>query len=388
MPVTNYMWDEENDTLLMETDEAGNTIAEYTHEPGRYGPLISQRRNGHTYYHHYDGQGSTRALTDESGNVTDRYTYTAFGELVSSSGTTTNPFGYKGALGYYANPETNELYIRARSYQPTVGRWHSIDRLITLPVLRSLSPNTYAYAWNRPTVLDDPSGLWAAERLSTDYKVRSCYGCGDFSLDVNIKVPPAAEGEKKAFAIIQRLCFVRVVTFCEDDERGCCVEGDSKATPDDCCFYEFLGIHNSGALVGDWWNADYFAGKSTDPNCLSRGFIGNYSKICAFRHPEVDINKGGTWHRARPYSCPGKIAGPFRFEVGPIFVSNKQPEEAPIWWDKFTYEGSADLIMGWNCCPERDRNRSTLACFTADDGKTTCPKCWLPPAVSRVPRRA
>jgi RHS repeat-associated protein len=163
MPVTNYIWDEENDTLLTETDEDGNTIAEYTHEPGRYGPLISQRRNGHTYYYHYDGQGSTRALTDESGNVTDRYTYTAFGEPVASSGTTTNPFGYKGALGYYANPETNDLYVRARRYVPPIGRWLSVD-----PFLLTMSQSApvhaqqrhgYQYADNSPVVRSDASGL-------------------------------------------------------------------------------------------------------------------------------------------------------------------------------------------------------------------------------------
>jgi hypothetical protein len=38
MARTNYIWDEVNDTLLAETDDAGNTIAEYTHEPGQFGP--------------------------------------------------------------------------------------------------------------------------------------------------------------------------------------------------------------------------------------------------------------------------------------------------------------------------------------------------------------
>jgi Pretoxin HINT domain len=127
MPRTNYIWDEVNDTLLAETDEAGNTIAEYTHEPGQFGPLISQRRNGHTYYHHYDGVGSTRALTDEFGNVTDRYTYTAFGEPVASSGTTGNPFGYKGALGYYVNLETSDVYVRGRIYRPVLSRYLSCE---------------------------------------------------------------------------------------------------------------------------------------------------------------------------------------------------------------------------------------------------------------------
>jgi hypothetical protein len=109
MPVTNYIWDELNDTLLMETDEVGQVSAVYTNEPGQYGPLVSQRRERETNYCHFDAQGSTRQLTDASQNVTDANTYTAFGENATSSGTTTNPFGYKGALGYFANPEIRSL---------------------------------------------------------------------------------------------------------------------------------------------------------------------------------------------------------------------------------------------------------------------------------------
>ena len=156
MPRTYYLWDEVNDTLLEETDEAGNRIAQYTHEPGQFGPLLSQRRNGHTYYHHYDGQGSTRALTDETGNVTDTAIYTAFGEPVASSGTTMNPFGYKGALGYYVNPETNDLYVRARTYQPVIARWWSLE-----PNLSIRWRDAYRYSGNSPSMLADPSGAVA-----------------------------------------------------------------------------------------------------------------------------------------------------------------------------------------------------------------------------------
>ena len=96
MAVTNYVWDTVFDSYLTEQDEAGNTQAVYTNEPVPFGRLISQRRGGATSYYHYDAQGSTRQLTDEDQNVTDSATYTAFGEKVASSGTTQNPFGYKG----------------------------------------------------------------------------------------------------------------------------------------------------------------------------------------------------------------------------------------------------------------------------------------------------
>jgi len=86
----------------------------YTNEPGPYGPLMSQRRGGQTNYYHFDGQGSTRQMTDASQNVTDSARYSAFGEVLGISGSTTNPFGYKGAIGYYVNAQSPELYVRAR----------------------------------------------------------------------------------------------------------------------------------------------------------------------------------------------------------------------------------------------------------------------------------
>jgi len=169
MAVTHYIWDEGNDTLLMEKDEAGTTIAEYTHEPGRYGPLISQRRGAQTRYHHFDGQGSTRALTDESGTVTDTYTYTAFGETVASTGTTANPFGYKGALGYYANPESNDVHVRRRSYVPAASRWLSTDAF--------RMDQRYVYARNNPLLFRDPSGLGEIRDVPYPCDAQICRHC-------------------------------------------------------------------------------------------------------------------------------------------------------------------------------------------------------------------
>ena len=40
-----------------------------------------------TSYYTYDGHGSTRALTDPNGEVTDTYDYDAFGNLIHSTAT-------------------------------------------------------------------------------------------------------------------------------------------------------------------------------------------------------------------------------------------------------------------------------------------------------------
>ena len=77
MGVTHYVWDELSDNVLMETDENGEVTAEYTQEPELYGSVVSQNRGGTESFHHFDGQGSTRQLTDASETVTDEVTYSA-----------------------------------------------------------------------------------------------------------------------------------------------------------------------------------------------------------------------------------------------------------------------------------------------------------------------
>jgi hypothetical protein len=37
MPTVHYLWDELDDNILEEYDDAGNVIAEFTHEPGLHG---------------------------------------------------------------------------------------------------------------------------------------------------------------------------------------------------------------------------------------------------------------------------------------------------------------------------------------------------------------
>jgi RHS repeat-associated protein len=166
--MTYYYWDFDTDNVFLEEDENGDTIAEYTHEPGLYGELIAQERDGQVRYYNFDGQGSTRELTDENGDVTDTYTYTAFGEEIAHTGTTENPFRYKGAWGYYTSSDTNDIYVREQIYEPTNGRWLSGDKLGFADC-----HNLYLYVHNDPLVGSDPSGL-LRETLVGDPMLQSC----------------------------------------------------------------------------------------------------------------------------------------------------------------------------------------------------------------------
>jgi RHS repeat-associated protein len=151
MAKTTYMWDELSDNVAAEYED-GVLAAAYTHEPGLYGNLLSQNRNGVTSYYHYDGRGSTVALTDDSGNVTDTKEYDAWGNIITSTGTTVTPYLFVGRKGYQTG--NTGVYIRARMYQPTIARWRSVD-----PLGFAQGSNLFEFLLNSPQMQLDPSGL-------------------------------------------------------------------------------------------------------------------------------------------------------------------------------------------------------------------------------------
>ena len=124
--------------------------------------LISQERDGKKSYYVYDGHGSVRALADESGKVTDKYVYDAFGNLISSVGSTKNDFLFAGEQ---FNPVTGLYYLRARYMDTSTGRFISQDTYqgdINDPV----SLHKYLYANANPVTYSDPSGYKSVAEMA------------------------------------------------------------------------------------------------------------------------------------------------------------------------------------------------------------------------------
>ena len=71
--------------------------------------------------------------------------------MVYHQGTTDSPFGYVGNEGYYADPDTGLLKLGARYYDPTIGRFITLD-----PGRDGL--NWYVYAGGNPVNAIDPTG--------------------------------------------------------------------------------------------------------------------------------------------------------------------------------------------------------------------------------------
>ncbi len=135
-----------------------------------------------------DVQGSVGALTDSTGQVVERYTYTPYGQtqITAADGTTPrteslygNPFAYT-AQRY--EPQTGLYHFWARVYSPTLGRFLQEDAQgvlvtasialgyqggapgVTPPVTGPADEypdllNLYAYAQGNPLRFTDPLGL-------------------------------------------------------------------------------------------------------------------------------------------------------------------------------------------------------------------------------------
>ncbi len=127
-----------------------------------YGPGLLYEVTGSTVrYYHADSRGSTVALTDASGAVTDTFAYGPFGEIFHRTGSTSTPFQFCGQHGVQTD-SNGLIYKRARFYSPEIKRFISQDTYLGSPS-QPLSLNRYAYAEGNPISLIDPTGFAAVD---------------------------------------------------------------------------------------------------------------------------------------------------------------------------------------------------------------------------------
>jgi RHS repeat-associated protein len=125
---------------------------------------------GGRYCYHFDGMGNTVAITDMSQNIVNSYAYEPFGLITNQSETIPQPFKFVGQYGVMADP-SGLYYMRARYYDPNVGRFISEDPLglggedvnlfayVDSVGKPTTGTNLYVYASNNPINRIDPLGL-------------------------------------------------------------------------------------------------------------------------------------------------------------------------------------------------------------------------------------
>ena len=136
--------------VVAETDADGNMTASYV----RGHDLISVEQSDSKSYYISDGRGSVRHLLDEEGNVTDSYSYDAYGMLLIKDGETDNSYMY---VGEEYNANTGLYYLRARYMNPSTGSFTTMDSYQG-NLYEPISLHKYAYANANPVTYVDPSG--------------------------------------------------------------------------------------------------------------------------------------------------------------------------------------------------------------------------------------
>ncbi len=165
---TIFVWD--GDQLVMELTKSGKVKKRYI----RGNDLIfadkgtdnaSGEASGKQYYV-TDPHGNVVQLTDETGNVIKTYEYDSFGNEIKPDSKDDNPFRY---CGEYYDKETEEIYLRARYYQPEMGRFLTRDTY-TGEEDEPLSLHLYTYCENDGVNSVDPSGHKAIKSNLKKYK--------------------------------------------------------------------------------------------------------------------------------------------------------------------------------------------------------------------------
>ena len=121
--------------------------------------LIGEESGGEFKTYHFDYRGSTVAVTGGMGDVTNTFTYDAYGRLTEKVGIDDIIFCYNGKYGVITEPN-GLVYMRARYYSPELRRFINAD-VVAGEISNAITLNRYAYANGNPISNVDPLGLTA-----------------------------------------------------------------------------------------------------------------------------------------------------------------------------------------------------------------------------------
>ncbi|TYQ16962.1 UNVERIFIED_CONTAM: RHS repeat-associated protein [Acetivibrio alkalicellulosi] len=143
--------------VVAELDGVGNLKASIV----RGHELLAQKDDkGNSHYYLNNGHGDVVGLADGKGEVVNSYRYDAFGNIVEAKEQVHNRFKYAGEQ---FDQVTGQYYLRARFYNPVVGRFTQED------TYRGDGLNLYSYVSNNPVKYVDPSG-YCGESKSNVYE--------------------------------------------------------------------------------------------------------------------------------------------------------------------------------------------------------------------------
>ncbi len=224
----------------------GQILAEY--EAGAWGYVLP------------DALGSVRQLVDAAGQVTLAQIYDPFGVPFETFGSGESDFGYTGE---WWDSEAALLYLRARYYEPAVGRFLSKDRF-SGDFNRPQTLSGWDYVENNPANLVDSTGFYSMK------EIKGFFHNAPTNLDVLRYFEPGGH-------LGERWGWLKVLRKAEDGDRIHVLHN-----------YPYPGMDYYDPLIESWeWKADAIAtqkymGLRHDPTLASfRGAMSSLAGIIA-----------------------------------------------------------------------------------------------------------
>ena len=222
------------------------------------GEILSEIRGGVRKQYVPDPLGSTVALADSTGAMTDTFEYWPYGEVRSRTGTSVTPFQFVGTLGYYRD-SSSRTNVRARTLRADLGRWLTED-----PAHRPKSePNAYGYCLQSPVSKLDRSGLRETNTIVLDScpgivgAGKSCDACAEKYLCSTL--PPGCT----------KFGGYGIRTHCCQTSAGCCsVDGFA---------YSVRGTPTGGGKCPPFCSTNFKASGLPNPQSQCVGYEGRYS---------------------------------------------------------------------------------------------------------------
>ena len=136
----------------------GSNVLYFTYDAA--GSPATVTYNNVVYYYATNLQGDVLAIVNSSGTEVVRYTYDAWGKLLTTTGSLASTLGAYNPLryrGYVYDRELGLYYLQSRYYDPDLCRFLNADAYVSTGQ-GELGNNMFAYCINNPVNGGDPCG--------------------------------------------------------------------------------------------------------------------------------------------------------------------------------------------------------------------------------------
>ncbi|MBP1992920.1 RHS repeat-associated core domain-containing protein [Paenibacillus eucommiae] len=357
---TRYYWD--GDQIIAEAQVTAGSAALKARYIRGQGLIAREDGQGKAFYLQ-NGHGDVIELRDSTGNTRlNQYTYDIFGNISSQTENIPQPFKYSGEM---MDGSTDLQYLRARWYDPSIGRFINEDTYEG-QINNPLSLNLYTYVHNNPLTNIDPTGNWCTSQDLKWSKPGGCNGGINGQEDVNRNVGTSKwtpDSEHNGNGIFHGGVFQKVYYHSIPSESNNSTNNSSSPFVSQDVLVYLTAIHyNRNVLnkapsteqeaIGAGWrklkdseSIYHRIGFGNENNAKyvspSGNMEGVYDQKGNFVTDPVNM---GTYN----FKGPDDAGGHTKYDVIPYFILGNSPNDPTTFWDKvwLTIKAAAMKIGG------------------------------------------